>query len=397
MLQLNQYSTGTICVGVPVDGAGNTMYANAHTPVLADFKINQSTALNAGGSLSSDSSGNIYWTYTAADTAGAGAMQVVCVNASYSMLPKELEIGALAANMFGMGWENMYPNGILISGTGTAADGTVMTMNPVWGLCNGCPVWSNNWTNPMALWVTSDAYLVLAKTLYSGLYPDTAAQVAVAIPSGSWVGPLLNNLYGITGSYTPLGSTTTTTATLSAAPPAGPTDASIQADVTAVFEALPPETPATGSRDALLAAAGLGGAGNASAFIGAFPASCLANAPTAPTYNITGIAPIGAITPLPLQLQQFMAGKLPIPVSTSMTGKSLTFVVTSALAKTTGLWTVTNANITVSSNGLTCTVAVASTNTQTAPPQGWYWYLIDETDHLRVGEGPLTLDPGPNS
>ena len=115
------------------------------------------------------------------------------------------------------------------------------------------------------------------------------------------------------------------------------------------------------------------------------------------SYNVTGIAPIGAVTPIPLQLQQYMAGILAIPVATVVTGKTLSFVVTSALSKTTVLWTIANANITVSSNGLTCTVAVAATNTQTMPPQGWYWYLIDETDHLRIGEGTLTLDPGPNA
>ena len=156
---------------------------------------------------------------------------LTATNGLLNINPPASLANAISGNQFAAEWENMYPNGILVSGTGTAADGTVMTMNPVWGLCNGYPVWSNNWVNPMAMWVTSDGYLVLAKNLYSGLYSDTAAQVGTAIPSGSWVGQLLNNLYGIIGNYTPLGGTTTTTAVLSAAPPPGPSDASIKADV----------------------------------------------------------------------------------------------------------------------------------------------------------------------
>lgn len=98
MLQLALSSAGTVCLGVPVDVSGNTMAANSHTPVLADFAINQATALNAGGSIAIDTAGNVYWTYTAADTAAAGPMQIVCVNATYAMLPKDLQVGTMAAS-----------------------------------------------------------------------------------------------------------------------------------------------------------------------------------------------------------------------------------------------------------------------------------------------------------
>jgi len=138
---------------------------------------------------------------------------------------------------------------------------------------------------------------------------------------------------------------------------------------------------------------------DAGSFTGAFPPAVVANCPTGTqvTYNVSGIAPIGALTPIPLQLQQYMGVNLAIPVTTSMTGHTLTFAVTSALNKTTVLWSISNSNITVSSNGLVVTVTGPNTNTQTAPPQGWYWYLIDETGSARVGEGPLALDPGPNA
>jgi hypothetical protein len=142
---------------------------------------------------------------------------------------------------------------------------------------------------------------------------------------------------------------------------------------------------------------GTGGSTNASVFTGAFPSSVLANAPTGPIYNVSNITPIGALTPFPLTVQQYMAINLPIPVATSMLGKTLTFAVCSQTNRTTALWTITGANCTVSSSGLVVTVTGPNTNTQTAPPNGWYWYLIDETDSARVGEGPLLFDPGPNA
>ena len=101
MLQLSISTVYTLCVGVPLDASGNTMFTNSHTPVLADFAIDKNTALNASGTLASDSSGNIYWTCTVSDFAAAGPHQIVCVNATYAMLPKELMIGNLSASSGG--------------------------------------------------------------------------------------------------------------------------------------------------------------------------------------------------------------------------------------------------------------------------------------------------------
>ncbi len=101
MLQLSASTAYTFCVGCPVDVSGNTMKNNSHTPITTDFAIDQSTSLNANDTLSVDNSGNVYLTLSGMggyDFTAAGPHQIVCTNATYSMVPKELMIGALAAS-----------------------------------------------------------------------------------------------------------------------------------------------------------------------------------------------------------------------------------------------------------------------------------------------------------
>ena len=131
---------------------------------------------------------------------------------------------------------------------------------------------------------------------------------------------------------------------------------------------------------------------NAANFTGQFPASVLGNAPTGPTYNLSSTPPIGGQTPLPLILQQYCSINLTIPLASSVSGHTVKFVVTNMVDRTTILWQYTG---TVSSNGLSVTVTADDTNTQTIPPNGWYWYLVDTTAKATVGEGFLTLQPGP--
>ena len=68
------------------------------------------------------------------------------------------------------------------------------------------------------------------------------------------------------------------------------------------------------------------------------------------------------------------------------------FAVTSMVDRTTILWEVTG---TVLSGGLSVSIVADDTNTGILPPAGWYWYLVDVSSKLRIGEGPLTLEPGP--
>ena len=137
---------------------------------------------------------------------------------------------------------------------------------------------------------------------------------------------------------------------------------------------------------------GSGGSTNASVFTGAFPESVLANAPTGTTYNLNGTVAIGGITPLPLIVQQYAGVNLTIPVTTNVTGHTVKFAVTSMTNRSVILWEYTAA---VNSGGMSVTVTGDDTNTQSAPANGWYWYAFDTTAQQRVGEGPLTLDPGP--
>lgn len=135
---------------------------------------------------------------------------------------------------------------------------------------------------------------------------------------------------------------------------------------------------------------------NASAVSGTFPAAALANAPTGPTYNLSGVVPIGGLVPLPLTVQRYCGFSLPIPVTTSQLGKQHKFAVTSMTDRGTILWSIANANCAISADGMTITVTGTDTNTQAMPATGWYWFLIDTTGDLRIGEGPLTLEDGPN-
>lgn len=68
------------------------------------------------------------------------------------------------------------------------------------------------------------------------------------------------------------------------------------------------------------------------------------------------------------------------------------FAVTSMVDRTTILWECIGS---VAENGLSVTVTGDDTNTQAIPPNGWYWYLVDTTAKATIGEGPLTLEPGP--
>jgi hypothetical protein len=131
---------------------------------------------------------------------------------------------------------------------------------------------------------------------------------------------------------------------------------------------------------------------NASSFIGQFSKSVVQNCPTGPVYNLSGVAPIGDVTPLPLVLQQYCSVNLTIPLAAAVTGDTVKFAVTSMADRTTILWQYT---ATVAENGLSVSVIADDTNTQSLPPAGWYWYLVDVSNKLRIGEGPLTLEPGP--
>jgi hypothetical protein len=140
------------------------------------------------------------------------------------------------------------------------------------------------------------------------------------------------------------------------------------------------------------AAASAAAATDASNFTGKFPASVLANAPTGPIYNLSGITPIGGLMPLPVVLEQYCAVHVTIPLTSAVAGDTLRFVVTSMADRSTILWETTAA---VNDDGMSVTVTDDDTNTQTQPPNGWYWFLLDITTKLRVGEGPLLLEEGP--
>jgi hypothetical protein len=68
------------------------------------------------------------------------------------------------------------------------------------------------------------------------------------------------------------------------------------------------------------------------------------------------------------------------------------FAVTSDVDRSTVLWRIT---ATVADDGASVAVTADDSNTQTPPPQGWYWYLVDVTTGQRIGEGPLVMDCGP--
>ena len=125
----------------------------------------------------------------------------------------------------------------------------------------------------------------------------------------------------------------------------------------------------------------------------AIEAQALALAPTGPVYNLSGVTPIGDLVPLPLVVQQYCSINLTVPLVAAITASdAVKFAVTSMSDRTTILW---QAAGTVSEDGQSVTVTTDDTNTQTPPPNGWYWYLVDTTTKSRIGEGPIVWDEGP--
>ncbi len=123
-------------------------------------------------------------------------------------------------------------------------------------------------------------------------------------------------------------------------------------------------------------------------------ASFGSNATTGPTYILSGVVPIGGLSPLPIVIQQYCAFNVTIPLTSAIINTdNVVFAVTSMTNRNVILWQQAG---TVAGNGLSVTVAQPATNTQTIPPNGWYWYLVDTTTMLPLGEGPLTLQPAPN-
>lgn len=116
------------------------------------------------------------------------------------------------------------------------------------------------------------------------------------------------------------------------------------------------------------------------------------------TFNLSGVTTIGGLTPIPLQVQQYCAKSLPIPVAVTQTGNTHKFAVVALSAPATIVFSVANSGCAVSNDGGTVTVAVPSADTQAGPASGdgWYWYLKDETNNLIVGEGPMEFEAVPN-
>jgi hypothetical protein len=172
---------------------------------------------------------------------------------------------------------------------------------------------------------------------------------------------------------------------LSAAPVAGETFAAVNLATAANLAVV-----ATSANSAVAAAAAATNAGN---FTGTFPSGVVSNCPTGPTYKLSGVVAIGDIVPLPVVLQQYCAINVTIPLAAAIApADTVKFAVTSMSDRGTILW---EYPATVASDGKSVAIAADNSNTQTVPPNGWYWYLVDTTTKLSVGEGPLTLEAGP--
>jgi hypothetical protein len=164
--------------------------------------------------------------------------------------------------------------------------------------------------------------------------------------------------------------------------------------------ALPATTNAstyTGAFSAgVLANAPTGGSTNASTYTGVFNSAVLANAPTGSTvtYTLATSTVLGAIEPLPIEVQRYSSWDVGIAVETSQTGKAHAMVITSLSDPSTAVYTLGNSHFSVSNDGLT--VQATDNDAFTSNAGAWYYYLQNTTNDARIAEGTWTVVDGPN-